>query len=112
MSEQPHQPSVGADPQRSAAEVVADAVTSVAGVVSTHPGMFGEIGTYLPAKRVPGVRIDGDTVEVHVAVTYGTDLSEIAAAVRATVSALTGARVVDVWVEDIVAPPSLPSTPR
>lgn len=112
MSEQPHVPSVGDDSQLTPAELVADAVTSVTGVVGTHPGMFGEVGTYLPGKRVPGVRIDDETVEIHVAVTYGTDLSEIAAAIRAKVSTLTGARVVDVCVEDIVAPPSASNAPR
>ena len=109
MSDQPRSSSVGDGPALTTAEVVADAVTSVRGVVSTHSGMFGEVGTYLPGMRIPGIRIDGDTVEVHVAVAYGTDLSDIAAAIRSRVSALTSARVVDVCVEDIVAPQSIPA---
>lgn len=104
MSEHPPQPTVGDDPQPTLAEVVTDAVISVDGVVATHSGMFGEVGTYLPGRRIPGIRLGDDAVEVHVTVSYGSDLARTAAAIRSRVSALTGARTVDVRIEDIVTP--------
>ena len=39
------------------ADVVAAAVRSVPGVAGLHAGMFGEVGTYLPGRRVAGIRI-------------------------------------------------------
>ena len=84
------------------AEVVGQATTSVSGVAGLHPGMFGEIGTYLPGRRVPGIRVDENSV------VYGSDLSALAAAIRSRVSILTGTRDVNVCVEDVTAasPPS------
>ena len=90
------------------AEVVGQATTSVSGVAGLHPGMFGVIGTYLPGRRVPGIRVDENSVEIHVTAVYGSDLSALAAAIRSRVSILTGTRDVNVCVEDVTAasPPS------
>ena len=90
-----------ADTATTVAEQVASATLGVPGVAGLHAGSFGEVATYLPGRRVTGVRLrDGDT-EVHVVATMGTRLRDLADAVRSVVSPLvdTPVRVV---VEDVV----------
>lgn len=84
---------------------VADAVLAVPGVVGLHPGQFGDVATYLPGRRVSGVRVLDDHSEVHVVVAEGMPVLAVADAVRSTVVALTG-KPVDVTVADIA-----PATP-
>lgn len=83
------------------ADTVAAAVLGVPGVVALHGGTFGEVGTYLPGRKVDGVRIRDDVTEVHVVLTWGVDVRETAGAVRSAVQPLTGTPV-DVCVEDVV----------
>lgn len=92
-------------------EEVAQVVRSVPGVHALHGGAFGEIATYLPGRRVAGLRV-GDDVEpweIHVSVVWEPDLArplgEIAQAVRDAVAPLAGPSTqVDVVVEDVVDP--------
>ncbi|MFY0407499.1 hypothetical protein [Solicola sp. PLA-1-18] len=85
-------------------DVVADAVRSVPGVADLHAGSFGEVATYLPGRRVAGVRLTDDGADVHVVLTWDAPVDATADAVRRAVAAhVTGA--VDVTVED-VAPPA------
>lgn len=84
------------------ADLIADAVTAVPGVVGLHAGMFGEVATYLPGHRVAGIRTNPDGVtEVHVTLRYGTPVRDTAALVRDAAAAVVGG-VVDVTVEDVV----------
>jgi uncharacterized alkaline shock family protein YloU len=83
------------------ADIVAAAATGVPGVVGLHSGMFGEVGTYLPGRRVPGVRIADGVTEVHVTLLFGSPVLETAARIRDVVAALVGGRV-DVTIEDVV----------
>jgi hypothetical protein len=82
------------------AEVVAAAVLGVPGVVRLHGGRFGELGTYLPGRRVTGVRIDDQGTEVHVVVSGLVPVPETAARVQRAVSAIAPMPV-RVHVEDI-----------
>ena len=82
------------------AEVVAAAVLAVPGVVGLHGGRFGELGTYLPGRRVVGVRIDDEGTEVHVVVSDLAPVPETAARVQRAVSAVAPMPV-RVHVEDI-----------
>lgn len=83
------------------ADRVAAAVLSVPGVAGLHGGAFGEVATYLPGRRVAGVRLGDELAAVHVSVVYGVPVSETAEAVRAAVAPLLTTPV-DVSVEDIV----------
>ncbi len=86
------------------ADRVAAAVRAVPGVADLHPGIFGEVGTYLPGRRVPGIRIDDGAVQVHICVVFGASVRDTAAAVRAATAAqLPEATVIDVTVEDVSA---------
>jgi uncharacterized alkaline shock family protein YloU len=87
------------------ADTVAALVRAVPGVVDLHPGMFGEVATYLPGRRVVGVRIDDARVEVHITVSTDADVRETASAVRATVGAAVPETPVDVTVEDVATGP-------
>lgn len=84
------------------AEQVRTAVLGVAGVVALHSGLFGEVATHLPGRRIDGVRVRPDRTEVHVVLDWGAPVLTVADAVRAAVAAVTGTPV-DVVVEDVAA---------
>jgi hypothetical protein len=84
----------------SPAEIVAAVVLAVPGVVRLHGGRFGELATYLPGRRVTGVRIDDDGTEVHVVLSDLVPIPGTAAQVQRAVSAVAPMPV-RVHVEDI-----------
>ena len=67
-------------------------------------GRFGEVATYLPGRRIQGVREVDGAVEIHVVAKWGTPLPEVAEVVRAAVTPLTGGKPVAVFIEDIEVP--------
>jgi len=89
---------------REPADVITAAVLAVPGVAAMHAGMFGEVATYLPGRRVTGVRI-GDAVDIHVSLIFDAPVRGTAAAIRRAVAALT-ALPVNVTIEDVVPPVS------
>lgn len=105
MSDPPTAPARWA---REPADDVAEAALAVPGVARLHAGTFGEVGTYLPGRRVPGVRFRPDGVEVHVAVDRSVldrhvPLPELAEQVRLAVAARVPGPV-HVYIEDLVEP--------
>lgn len=88
-------------PEPELADLVATAVVSVPGVAGLHTGSFGEVATYLPGRRVNGVRLREDATEVHVTLVYGTPVLETAEKVRTAVASLVPTPV-EVTIEDIV----------
>ncbi len=80
---------------------IAAAVLDVPGVDSLHGGAFGEVATYLPGRKVHGVRTGPDGTEVHVTVVYGPPVRAVAEQVRRAVLAV-GPGPVQVTVEDLV----------
>jgi len=93
-------------PAQSLADAVREAVLRVDGVAGTHTGTFGEVATYLPGRRVEGVRLRPDGAEVHVVLAWGAPVGATADAIRAAVAPLTGATV-DVVIQDVAAPPGV-----
>lgn len=93
----------GADETRppELADLVAAAVTRVPGVAGLHAGTFGEAATYLPGRRVNGVRLREDVTEVHVTLVYGVPVLEAAERIRSAVTPLVDTPI-EVSVEDIV----------
>jgi len=83
------------------ADTVADIAVAVPGVRSLHPGMYGEVATYLPGRRVAGVRVTDQSIDVHVVVDADAKVRHTAAAVRRAVADAYPTRSVDVTVEDI-----------
>lgn len=83
---------------------LAAAVLACPSVVSLHPGGPDYVATYLPGRRVAGVRVDDTVVEVAVVAATGVPVHSVAAQVRSAVAALAAGRAVDVHIAD-VAPP-------
>ncbi|WP_203433494.1 Asp23/Gls24 family envelope stress response protein [Jiangella asiatica] len=83
------------------ADTVAAAVRDIDGVAELHGGLFGEVGTYLPGRRVLGVRLDVvGNAEIHVVLRWGFSIPATADAVRRRVWGLVPG-VVDVVVDDV-----------
>lgn len=86
------------------ADRVRAAVLAVPGVAAMHSGSFGEVATYLPGRKVDGVRVRADVTEVDVVVDWGVHVLETADSVRAAVQAITRPTVT-VVIQDVAAPP-------
>ncbi|MFI2105313.1 hypothetical protein ACH436_18625 [Isoptericola sp. NPDC019693] len=99
-------------PVPSTAARVRAAALAVPGVATLTAGRFGEIATYLPGGRVPGVRIDDDGVHVHVVVTATgvRDLPGVAGAVHEAVRSVLRT-VPDEAQDDAPPAPTTPTTP-
>ncbi|MEW1957929.1 hypothetical protein [Kineococcus sp. NPDC059986] len=120
----PRPPSRGLD-VGALADALFDAVRSVPGVSHLHAGALEEIGTYLPGRRVAGVRVPHDggvptgPVEVHVVVAQGFAVPRTAARVHDVVSRELAGRSVPttvlVHVDDVgggrAAGPGAPTRP-
>lgn len=95
-----------------AGDVDLDAVASAAercrSVASLFGGDLGEIATYLPGRKVSGVRVRDDSVELHVVARWGAAVPDLDAEVRTAVAPLVGARAVDIHVEDLEVPEEVP----
>ena len=91
------------------AERVAAAVTAHPAVAGLHGGPFGAVATYLPGRRLVGVRIgEGDEpVEVAVVLRADQPIPDVVRALRREISKLCGGAAVDITVADIVLPGEL-----
>jgi len=92
--DQPADPSV-----EQAVDTIAAAVLGVPGVQDLHGGVLGEVATYLPGRRVAGVRLVDDGCDLHLVVSRSRPLAETVVAVRAAVRPLVSGPI-DVTVED------------
>lgn len=99
MSAHPRRPDGGPEP----ADVIAAAVRAVQGVHDLHAGVVGEVATYLPGRRVNGVRMRDLGCAVHVVLEWGAPVGATTEAVRAAVQTHVSGPV-DVTVEDIADP--------
>ena len=95
----PHQDSPA--PVGTSAEQIATAVSAVPTVAALSGGRLGGVGTYLPGRRVTGVVLREDDLEVHVVGRYGVPVAQIAAEVRQAAEPYVGDRMVHVIIEDL-----------
>lgn len=91
-------------------ELVA-AVLACPAVVALHPGRLPQVATYLRGRRVVGVRLAEETIEVSVVSALGTPVRELDAQVRAAVAPYARGRRVDLRVADVQLPGSPPPGP-
>lgn len=91
------------DESAEVADLVAQSALGVAGVAGLHGGSLGEVGTYLPGRRVTGVRVGDGGTSVHLVVDFGADVHQVADQVRRAVSGVAPVPV-EVVVEDVAAP--------
>jgi uncharacterized alkaline shock family protein YloU len=88
------------------AEAVAATVLAHPGVVRMSGGPFGTVASYLPRRRVVGVRLpleDTDPVEIAVVARLGVPLPRLAEELGAAVVDVLGPVAVDVTVTDVEA---------
>jgi hypothetical protein len=102
---------VASDPTRdpALAEAVAAAVLAHPGVVRLSGGPFGTVASYLPRRRIIGVRLplqEADPVEIALVARMGVPLPRLADEVGAAVVAVLGPVAVDVTVTDVEEAPS------
>ena len=93
------------------ADTAAGIARAVPGVVGLHPGMFGEVATYLPGRRVAGVRVTDAAIDLHLVVASDAPVRHTAAAVRRAVGEAFPATAVNVTVEDIATGPRRSDSP-
>lgn len=94
------------------AEAVAAAVRAHPAVADLDGGPFGTIACYLPGRRVVGVRIGepGQPVEVSVVARLGTPLPQLATELRRMITAVSGPRVIDLTINDVITGDSTPTS--
>lgn len=88
------------------AERIAATVLAHPDVAGLHGGTYGAVATYLPGRRLIGVRLgDGsEPVELGVVVWLRRPIPAVVADLRATVSRMCGGVAVDITVSDVVGP--------
>ena len=94
-------PSVAPEP-----DALAAVVRALPDVVALSGGRAGEVASYLPGRRVAGVRIGAGHVTVHVVARYGPTTAQIAEQVRSAVRAVAGPLPVTVGIDDLDLPPA------
>lgn len=85
-------------------DAVAAAVRSCPAVDDLDGGQLGGVATYLPGRRVPGIRISDDRIEVHVRGRWGQPVGLIADQVRGVLATLNGGRLIDIVLSDVAEP--------
>lgn len=103
MSSQPLPAAVPAPAasRRDEADLVAAAALACPAVVRLHGGGVRQVATYLPGRRVVGVRCDEQVVEVSVVTRLGVPVPQAAAQLRSALGPLAGRRPVDIHVADV-----------
>jgi hypothetical protein len=81
-------------------------------VAGLHGGRDGQVVTYLPGRRIAGIRITVDEVAIHVVACYPAVMEQVAGQVRRAVAPLAGGLRVDVAIEDLAVPGEPSSGPR
>lgn len=95
---------MAADPE--AVEVV---ILQTPGVARFAPSAF--VATYLPGRRITGLRVDDAGVEAHLVAQWGVKLPSLANQVRSRVQRLAGAVPVSVFFDDIELPYTVEEPP-
>jgi hypothetical protein len=85
-------------------DAVHAAVNSCPGVARVGSGSVAALTTYLPGRRIPGIRINPDTVELEVIAEWDSNAANIGRAIQSVVTGLAGARRVDITITDIDLP--------
>jgi hypothetical protein len=86
------------------ADAVAAATIGCRWVAGLSPGPFGDVASYLPHRRIVGVRVTEDHLEVRIVALWGPPLSRVGEEVRAAVRPVAGNLPVEVFIDDIEFP--------
>ncbi|MBW6439801.1 hypothetical protein KZ829_39355 [Actinoplanes hulinensis] len=91
------------------ADAVASATRGCPDVEDLCGDPLGDIVTYLPGRRLPGVRIDREAVLVQVRSRWNVPAATVAHEIRGAVAGLAPGRRIDVTIADVSDPPALPT---
>ncbi|QNN51554.1 hypothetical protein [Nocardioides mesophilus] len=80
---------------------IAAAVLACPAVAGLHEGGTWAVATYLPRRRVVGVRVEDRRVLVSVVLAYGSSVRSLEAQVRSALAPLVEGARVDVHVADV-----------
>ena len=86
-------------------DAVAAAVRSCLDVIDLDGGPLDTVASYLPGRRVPGVRVTGDRVTLQLRSRWGVPIPQVGQQVRAAVTPLIPDRRLEIVVSDIADPP-------
>lgn len=90
-------------PEQVSAGELAERVLAHPSVVRLHGGQFGEIASYLPGRKVVGIRLpDGGSVEVGVVLRLDRPLPEIIDEIRGALAEVLDEVPVDITVADVI----------
>jgi hypothetical protein len=96
----PAEPPIGRDVHRRV-DPIAAAVLACPLVAGLHGGRHGHVATYLPGRRVTGIRITEDEVSIHLVAHYPAAMDEVARQVRNAVAPFTAGLAVQLTIEDL-----------
>lgn len=85
-------------------DAVASRVAGCRSVARLTTGRLPEVATYLPGRRIPGVRLVDGRIEIHVVACWGVPVPELAAEVRRAAAPAAAGLAVDVHVDDVDVP--------
>lgn len=85
-------------------EAIATAVAACPLVVELHSGRYGQVATYLPGRRVLGVRRTETELAIHVVARYPAEMATVANQVRSAVSVYADGLPIAVTIEDLQLP--------
>jgi hypothetical protein len=82
------------------ADVVVELVTKIPGVFGMHGGTAGQVATFLPGRRIPGVRVSAAGNQVHITLDGSSQVSDVVPLIHDVLATvITGP--LDVFIEDI-----------
>lgn len=87
-------------------DAVAAAVRGCPGVDDLDAGALGSVSSYLPGRKVPGVRVGTDEVTIQVRGRWAVPVPELARQIRSALATLVGDRMIDIVVADVADAPS------
>jgi hypothetical protein len=90
-------------------DAVHTAVSNCPGVAAVGSGTLAALTTYLPGRRIPGIRINPDSVELEIVADWDATAAHIASEIRVAVAGLADGRRIDITIADIVLPGEQPS---
>ena len=94
----------GFTPSADAVEALAAAVLACPAVAALSGGRFHQVATYLPGRRLEGVRVEEDRIVLSVVVVAGVPVIALDSQVRSAVAPWSAGRRVDLHVADLQLP--------
>lgn len=82
-------------------QVLAERLAALPAIERLSAGPHGTVAVHRPGRRITGLRLVADHLEIHVVLAPGYSVAEAAAQVAATVAPMIPADLVDLHVDDV-----------